>query len=283
VATETGGDEPGLYPASPETNALTDSPTGSPAEIERITLLKVPLDIVPQEQLPDLIIDLLRTRGGGNIVLLSIWDLLRARRNGEYRDYVLNAALVIPISKSLIRGARFLTGKTPIRYMPFDFVVSILTILEQREFSAYLLGGSAKVLRKTEKNIRQTFPQLRIVGRYPGAIKRQGEATLIQAIHKASPSLLLTARGVRGRERWIARNYKNLSPGLRLWCSDLFEIFAERRKRPSRAVFDRGLEWLGYCLKKPWRLLRVFPWCRYNLLLLFYRLFVNNKQPINNP
>jgi N-acetylglucosaminyldiphosphoundecaprenol N-acetyl-beta-D-mannosaminyltransferase len=247
------------------------------ATVERINLLKVPLDIVPQEQLPDLIIDLLRTRGGGNIVLLSLWDLLKARRNGEYRDYVLGASLVIPISKSLITGARFLTGKTPIRYMPFDFVVSVLTILEKREFSAYLLGGAARILRKTEKNIRQTFPQLRVVGRYPGTVKRQGEATLLQAIRKAGPSLLLVARGIRGGERWIARNYHGLSPGLRLWCSDLFEIFADRRKRPSRAVFDRGLEWVGYCFRKPWLFLRVFPWLFYQSLLVVYRLFVREK------
>jgi N-acetylglucosaminyldiphosphoundecaprenol N-acetyl-beta-D-mannosaminyltransferase len=252
--------------------------TASPLVVERITLLKVPLDIVPQEQLPDLVVDLLRTRGGGNIVLLSLWDLLRARRNGEYRDYVLGASLVIPISKSLVSGARFLTGKTPIRYMPFDFTVSVLTILEKREFSAYLLGGAPRILRKTEKNIRQTFPQLRLVGRYPGTIKRQGEATLLQAIHKAAPSLLLVAKGVRGKERWIARNYRNLSPGLRLWCSDLFEIFAERRRRPSRAVFDSGLEWLGYGFRKPWLFLRVFPWFYYKLLLMAYRLFVREKR-----
>ncbi|MDR1909844.1 MAG: WecB/TagA/CpsF family glycosyltransferase [Spirochaetaceae bacterium] len=244
---------------------------------ERISLLKVPLDIVPQEQLPDLILELLRSRSGGNIVLLSLWDLLKARRSGEYRDYVLGASLVIPITKSLVSGAKFLTGKTPIRYMPFDFVVSLLTVLEKREFSVYLLGGSAQVLRKTEKNVRQTFPQLRIVGRRRGGIKRQEEAALVQAIHKAAPSLLLVGRGFRGEERWIARNYRNFSPGLRLWCSDLFDVFAERRKRPSRAVFDRGFEWLAYYGRKPWLFLRVFPWFYYKILLLAYRLFVRTQ------
>jgi N-acetylglucosaminyldiphosphoundecaprenol N-acetyl-beta-D-mannosaminyltransferase len=221
--------------------------------------------------------DYLKSGQGKNIVLLSLWDLLRARRNGEYRSFVLKAALVIPISKSLIRGARFLTGKTPVRYMPFDFVIRLLTILEAREYSLYLLGGKPRILGKSEKNIRQTFPQLRVVGRYTGSFKRNEELTLLQAIRKASPSLLLVGKGVHGGERWIARNNAMLNSGLRLWCSDLFAVFAERKKRPSQAVFDRGLEGIGYCFQNPLRFFRIFPYFYYKLLLVVYRLFKRSK------
>jgi N-acetylglucosaminyldiphosphoundecaprenol N-acetyl-beta-D-mannosaminyltransferase len=244
-----------------------------PGRIQRINLLKVPLDIVPQEQLADTIYGRLTDGGGENIVLLSLWDLLRARRTGEYRSFVLGASLVIPISKSLVGGAHFLTGKTPVRYMPFDFVINLLTILEKRRFSLYLLGGKQRILKKTEKNLRQTFPDLRIVGRYVGSFKRQEEATILQAIRKAAPSLLLVGKGVHGKERWIARNNAFLGPGLRLWCSDLFDVFAERKKRPSHSVFDRGFEWIGYCFQRPLRFFRIFPYIYYKLLLVIYRLF----------
>ena len=251
--------------------------------IERITVLQVPLDIVPREVLPYMILDLLKNKGGGNIVLLSLWDLLRARRNKEYRNYILGAALVIPISKSLVGGARFLTGKIPVRYMPFDFVVGLLTFLEEREYSLYLLGAKRRVLRKAERNLRQTFPRLGIVGRYPGSFRRQEEAPLLIAIRKAAPSLLLVGTGVRGEERWIARNYLKLNPGLRLWCSDLFDVFALRRSRPSPAVFNRGLEWIGYCFQKPFHSFRIFPYIYYKFLLLSYRLRGKNKplQPVS--
>jgi N-acetylglucosaminyldiphosphoundecaprenol N-acetyl-beta-D-mannosaminyltransferase len=218
--------------------------------------------------------ELVKTGGPGNIVLLSLWDLLRARMNGEYRSYVQGAALVIPISKSLIGGARFLTGRTPVRYMPFDFVIHLLDILERREYSFYLLGGKKSILRKAEKNIRQTFPKLRIVGRYTGRFERQNEATILEAIRKAAPSLLLVGKGVRGREKWLARRNAQLSQGLRLWCSDLFDVFAERRKRPSPGVFKRGWEWIGFCFRNPLRIFRIFPYFYYKLLLLFYRIFV---------
>ncbi|MFP3042023.1 WecB/TagA/CpsF family glycosyltransferase [Treponema primitia] len=251
------------------------------APIERINVLKVPLDIVSQEALTEKVYELLAPEKDGrikgqNIVLLSLWDLLRARGANEYRDFVQKAALILPISKSLIGGSRFLTGKTPVRYMPFDFIISLLTILENRELSVYLLGAKSRILKKTEKNIRQTFPKLRVVGRFVGNFKRQDENTILEAIRKASPSLLLIGKGVHGGERWIARNTGLLNPGLRLWCSDIFDVFSERKRRPSRAVFDRGFEWFGYCFQRPLRFFRIFPYFYYKILLLIYRVFKKN-------
>ena len=228
---------------------------------ERVTLLKIPIDIVAPDKLGSVAHEFLASGKEHNIVLLSLWDLLRARRNAEYRAYVMNAALIIPISKSLVGGIRFLSGKKAARYMPFDFVIS-------------LLGGKKRTLIKTEKNIRQTFPRLRVVGRFPGSFKRQEEPVIIEAIRKASPSLLLTGKGVRGGEFWIARNSRRLGGAMRLWCSDLFDVFAERKKHPSRIIFDHGLEWIGCCFEHPFKLLRIFPYLYYKLLLLIYKLFV---------
>ncbi|MDR1248745.1 MAG: WecB/TagA/CpsF family glycosyltransferase [Treponema sp.] len=251
---------------------------GNAVTVERINILKVPLDIVPPETLTEQVYAMLVPEENGqikgkNLILLSLWDLLRARGNNEYRDFVQKASMIIPISKSLIGGARFLTGKIPARYMPFDFVVTLLTILENRELSVYLLGSKARALKKTEKKIHQTFPKLRIVGRFKGNFRRQDEGVIMEAIRKASPSLLLVGQGVHGGEQWIARNTGSLNPGLRLWCSDIFDVFAARKKRPSRATFDRGLEWFGYCWQNPLHFFRIFPYFYYKLLLLIYRVF----------
>jgi N-acetylglucosaminyldiphosphoundecaprenol N-acetyl-beta-D-mannosaminyltransferase len=245
-------------------------------------LLKVPLDIVPPEELPNLIDRLLpppesagdaEQSRGRDIVLLSLWDLLRARRNGEYRNYVFNAALVLPISKSLVSGARFLTGKKVVRYMPFNFVIGLLSLLEKKEYPLYLLGATSRVLKKAEKNIHSTFPRLRIVGRREASMRKHEEPAVIEAIRKASPSLLLAGKGIRGGELWIARNSGRLNSGFRLWCSDLFAVFAEKKRRPSDAVFDKGLESIGFCLRNPLKFLRIFPYFRYKLLLLVYKIF----------
>ena len=246
---------------------------GNETAIERNNLLRVPIDIVAPEQLEETVYSLLKDGQGHNIVLLSVWDLLRAKNHYEYRPFVQRAAMIIPISKSIVKSARFLKKIKVYRYMPFDFVINLLSILEKRELSIYLLGGKMRSLKRAEKNIRQTFPQLRIVGRFVGNFKHQEEATILQAIRKAAPSLLLVGKGVKGGERWIARNDMQLNNGLRLWCSDLFDVFAERKRHPSRKVFDRGFEWIGYCFQKPWRIFRIVLFYYYKVLVFLYKLF----------
>jgi len=247
---------------------------------ERVHFLKVPIDIVEPGQLGQVAFQLLAEGKEQNIILLSLWDLLRARRNAEYQNYVKNAALVIPISKSIVSGVRFLLKKQVVRYMPFDFVINLLTMLENYEFSTYFLGSKKHILTKAEKNIRETFSALRIVGRYSASFSRKDEPTIIEAIRKASPSLLLVSKGVRGGECWITRNNERLGKGLRLWCSDLFDVFAERKRHPSQTSFELGFEWIGYYLQNPFKLLRIFPFMYYNIVLLLYKLTaaIKNKK-----
>ena len=246
----------------------------------RIKFLKVPLDIVSPEELPAVISGLLpkwkSTKPfdkSQNIILLSVWDLLKARSNKEYRQYVLDADLVLPISKSLVTGVNFLLKKKVYRYMPFNFAVTLLGILEKNEFPVFLLGSRSSILKKAEKNLRTTFPRLKIVGRYEGYMRKQEEGAVIEAVRKSSPSLLLAGIGIRGRELWIGRNSERLNTGLRLWCSDLFDVFAKKKYRPSDAIFEKGLESIGYCIRSPLKFFRVFCYLRFKILVLFYRLF----------
>jgi bacterial polymer biosynthesis proteins, WecB/TagA/CpsF family len=239
--------------------------------LNRISILGVGVDILPPEGIEGLI-DRFADGKNHQIVLLSLWDLMRARRSGEFRTMIEGASLVLPISHSIVTGARFLHKAEPVRYMPFDFVVKLLGALEQRGKSVYLLGGSRTSIQKAERNVKSTFPGLRVVGRYSGRYPKQIEGAIIEAVKKATPTLLLVGQGVPGRERWIPRNLARFNSGLYLWCSDLFEVFAERRSKPSRRLFKRGLEWLPACLLRPWKWYRGFVYLWYCILLLVARL-----------
>ncbi len=240
--------------------------------LNRITVLGVPIDILPEDKIEETVAAL---NDGQNhqIILLSLWDLMRARHNVEYRTMIQGASLVLPISLSIVRGAHFLKKLEPVRYMPFEFVVKVLSALELKGKSVYLLGASRSKLQKAERNVKNTFPELRVVGRYAGRYPKTAEPALIEAISKATPTLLLVGSGVPGRERWIPRNLFHFNSGLYLWCSDLFDVFAdEGRSRPSKELFRRGLEWVPYTVKHPWKIYRFFIFIWYEILILASRI-----------
>ena len=197
---------------------------------------------------------------------------MRARRSGNSARMIAGASLVLPVSLSIVKGARFLRRADPIRYMPFDFVVKLLAALEKRGKSVYLLGSTKTSIQKAEGNIKSTFPGLRVVGRHAGRYPKQMELPIVEAVKKATPSLLLVGRGIPGREKWIPRNLARFNSGIYLWCSDLFEVFAERRSKPSKSLFRKGLEWVPFILRMPWKAYRLFIYLWYNVLLLVARI-----------
>jgi N-acetylglucosaminyldiphosphoundecaprenol N-acetyl-beta-D-mannosaminyltransferase len=243
------------------------------ALVTRTRFLGMPLDIVQKQDLPVVIGNLLGRGGAKHIVLLSVWDLLRTRTNAEYRSYVRQADLVIPISKCLISGSRFLTGAEPVRYMPFDFIIALLSTLEVREYSLYLLGGRKKTLDKAERNVKETFPNLEIVGRCAGGFKKNYEPALLESIRKASPALFMVGKGVRGEELWIPRKCGSLWQGIRFWCSDIYSVFANEKRHPSDFAFKHGVEWAGYCVRNPLYIFRFFPYVYYKILVVIWKLF----------
>jgi len=244
-----------------------DSRTG----MSRVSILGVPVDVLPEDQFERLV-DSLEDGTNHQIILLSVWDLMRARKRIEFRTMVAGASLVIPISLSIVKAARFLKRTEPLRYQPFTFVVKLLGELERRGKSAYLLGGSVAVVRRAESNLKSTYPGLRIVGRHAGYYPKTQEGAIVEAVRKASPTLLLAGRGIPGGERWIPRNLPGFSSGIYLWCSDLFSVFAHTRRRPSEALFASGLEWIPYALRRPWKVWRLFVFAAFKTLVLIERI-----------
>lgn len=241
--------------------------------VERIQFLKVPIDILQPEDLEATLLELANKGIPQQIILLSLWDLLKARRKGEFRSMVTKAALVLPVSKSIIRGVRFLRKKTPVRYNPFSFIISILSVLDEYRRSVYFFGARQRSLLQAERNVHSTFPRTSIVGRFTGYYHKSMEKKIMTAIVKAHPTLTIIGDGVPGGQKWIHRNRGKLHNGIFLWNRDVIDIFSERKRRVSDATFEKGFEYLPEIVKNPLRIFRIFQYLWYNILLVVYRLF----------
>lgn len=244
--------------------------------VQRIKLLGVPVDILPPQDMETEILELLAKPGTKQIVFMSVWDLLKARRKNDYAQCVREADLVLPVSKSILRGARFLKKDVPVRYNQFTAVISILSVLENHYKSLYLLGGRKKALMAAERNVRSTFPGLQIVGRYVGYYPKAVENDIVQAIFKASPSLALVSDGIREKDCWSYTRRNRFSSSIFLYYRDGIGIFSERIKRVKEKTFERGLEIWSEILHNPLKLFLIFPYIYYIVCLLWYKLFKRN-------
>jgi N-acetylglucosaminyldiphosphoundecaprenol N-acetyl-beta-D-mannosaminyltransferase len=235
--------------------------------------MRVPVDALPEDRLPEVVDTLVDRDSVSHMVLIRWWDFMRGRRDREFRACLKAADCVVPVSRSLVGAARLLRGVRPDRYMPFSFVIRVLGALETRSRSVYLLGGTPDALRTVEQNLRETFPGLRVVGRYTGYYPRRIEDDIITAIRKAHPDFVLLGPGTPGGERWVARHRDALGHGVFLYSSEVFDVFSDRRQRVSDASFRRGTDFVPGLFRRPWRALRFLVYLWFLLLLLLCRLF----------
>lgn len=245
----------------------------------RIELLGVPVDVCRPENLEEEIMKILEKPGAKQIVFLSVWDLLKARnKKKDFGDCLRNADLILPISKSILKGARFLRLDVPVRYNPFNAVIQILNTLDHHYKTLYMLGARKKTLQKAEHNVHDTFRNLRIVGRYVGYFPKNAEENVVQAIFKASPSLVIVSDGIKEKNLWAYHRRDKFSSSIFLYYKDCLGIFAGRIRRVSEKTFDAGKEIWNEIGHSPLRIFLIFPYMRYKILLLFYKLFRRGKK-----
>jgi N-acetylglucosaminyldiphosphoundecaprenol N-acetyl-beta-D-mannosaminyltransferase len=241
-------------------------------QLQRINLLKVPIDIVPEDQIAVVAQRFAEGEGHKAIVFLTYAKFMKARRDPEFLAQLHKAALVIPVSKSLEHGCRFLKMPELVRHYPFDFAIRFLGALEEKRRTLYLLGDNHQAVQTIAANIRTSFPGLNLVGRHTGHYGREKEDPILLAIQKASPTVLLVGPGIPGKEKWPFRQGADLPVKVSLYSEETFRIMAGRKRRPPRASFRKGTYELHRVLTNPLRLGKVFSYLWYGLLLLVQRL-----------
>jgi N-acetylglucosaminyldiphosphoundecaprenol N-acetyl-beta-D-mannosaminyltransferase len=240
--------------------------------VKRIKVLDIPVDILPPEHFEDTVRELLQLEKQNQIILLTFRNLLKARWNREFRSCVQNAALIIPVSKRIVRGARFLKQSEPWLYRPFPFLIRLLGALEAQNGTVYLLGGNQSTVRKSEVTLKASFPSLRFVGRFAANYSHDYEKNIILAIKKASPSLLLASSRVKGKNLWIYRNRKQFNNGIFVWNKQCFSIFSGKKQKPSEHAGARVANEIMKTVIRPWRILYIFLYFWYLFLLVIFRI-----------
>ena len=249
--------------------------------MERIEVLGVPVDIVKIEELEGEVLKILEKKGTKQIVFLTVWDLIKAsmKKKSEFRDCLNAADLVLPISKGILFGAKFLKKQIPVRYNPFSTTISILSTLENYQKSLFLFGGRKKALMTAEKNVHSTFVGLQIVGRYVGYYPKSVENDIVTGLYKSSPSLVLLGDGIKEKNLWSYHRKENFKDSIFLYYKNIIGIFSERVHRSSEKTFEKGREIWDEILRNPLKIFLIFPYIFYIIKLVCTRLFKKKSNP----
>ena len=237
----------------------------------RVSILGIPLDLLKPEDVAIAATSMIESDSPCHIMMVEWWDIFRSWWRKNYRLALQRAALVIPVSRALVRGANFLYHQKFTAHEPFEFVIRLLSQLEKINAPIGLLGLRSHLIQTIEQRITETYPNIRVVLRYSGYFSRNMEHNLITAMKKSAPLCVLAGDGIPHKDLWFASNKKNLPHAILLWSAQVMNIFAGLKSRPRKKLYI--FRTCGRLLRNPLRIFRFPFFIFYSLYLFFYKIF----------
>ncbi len=244
--------------------------------MEKYRLLGVNVNSVSPEEAYKYILELSQLDKASHVVFLDTYLLMKAQFNRELYNYINTASLVIPISSGIKIGLKFLNRKIEKVYNYFNFIINLLINFTEKKEFIYILGGDKIIIEKAERNIRDSFPGIRLVGRFHIDYKKEFEKDLITAIQKASPALVLVSKKSPNQEKWIYKKKHNFKKGVFLGVKDFIEIVGGKKKSPTDVIVNSGFFGFINFIKNPFKVFRLFYYILYVFLLLLNKISRKN-------
>jgi exopolysaccharide biosynthesis WecB/TagA/CpsF family protein len=239
-----------------------DGAADGPWSVPIATIGGLPIAAIDRTKSAQLMIDVALARRGTRQppVIISSANgqvVSMCARQPHIRDLFLNTDLIHADGMPLVFVSR-LFGKTrlPERVCTTDLFHDVAGLALQRGARFFFLGATKSAVDAATQRVRALYPDLDIVGRSCGYLRREGdEERIIDTINNARPDVLWLGLGVPNEQSFAVRNRGRLTGvGLIKTSGGLFDFLSGKKARAPAWMQNAGLEWAYRMYLEPRRL-----------------------------
>lgn len=138
---------------------------------------------------------------------------------------------------------------------------------EYRVKSFYMIGSTQDTIETTVARLRESFPQIRIVGYRNGYLSSpQERETLIDHVAALKPDYVFVAMG-SPKQELLMNDMQARHSAVYMGLGGSFDVYTGKVERAPQWWCDHGLEWAYRLLKQPSRLKRQLRLVRFLFML----------------
>ena len=142
-------------------------------EKNRVKILGVPVDMVDRGQAMQIFEESFPQSGVTMVVTPNSEIVQRASKEGELRELISSADLIIPDGVGLVYASKIIGCPLSERVTGIDFLESIIAYLEKNGKSIYFFGSKPGVAEAAAENIKKKYPTLIVAGTHDGTSSRR--------------------------------------------------------------------------------------------------------------
>jgi N-acetylglucosaminyldiphosphoundecaprenol N-acetyl-beta-D-mannosaminyltransferase len=235
-------------------------------KIERIKIVGVDISVVNFDSAQKYLFDNFDSARGKYICAANVHTTVTAHEDKDYRKVQNSSFMTLPDGKPLsVVGKK--RGKSSMgRVTGPDFLEEVLRRTENTEMKHYFYGTTQENLDKFISVVKESYPNLKIVGVEPSVFRplsEQEEDELLERINKSEADFVWIALGAP-RQEIFCNKLSGESNALWVAVGGALNVISGVIPRAPQWMQDHGLEWFYRFMKEPKR--------------LFKRYFVTNSK-----
>ena len=196
-------------------------------------------------------------------------------------DTFKNADLLLPDGIGVVFAARILYGVALERVPGSEFIFDICKIAAKGSYKVFIYGATEDVNKRAVEELKNRYPDLKIVGRVNGYVKASEMLELVNRINMSKAEILFLALGSPRQEKWYA-TYKNQLHHVRVvqGVGGTLDTIAGTVKRAPEIWCNWQLEWLYRLMMEPKRIKRqkVLPLFAVMVLIVKIKMMVRGRK-----
>lgn len=225
--------------------------------MSKITFFDVNIDSLNMKDSVDLISKRLTEKKFTQHVVVNVAKLVNMRKDTELAQSVTGCDIINIDGMGVVWGARFLGHKIPERVTGIDLFHNLNAMAESQQFPVFYLGAKQEVVEETARRMKETHPNLKIVGVHHGYFWDDEEA-VVNKIRESGAKLLFVAITSPKKENFINKWQDKLGVNFVMGVGGTFDVVAGKVNRAPTWMQNAGLEWLYRVIQEPRRM-----WKRY--------------------
>ncbi len=178
--------------------------------------------------------------------------------NATLKKGLIDASCHIPDGALVVQKCKYINK----RLTGVDLMAKICENSHKINGKIFLYGAREEILKKAEINLKEKYPQLKIVGRINGYVSSE-EA--IAAINKSKANIVFVAMGSPKQELWIIENQDKIKANILMGVGGSFDIYSGTKKRAPKIFLKLNIEWLYRVITEPKRFKDTFIYLKYFL------------------
>jgi len=224
---------------------------------EKVNILGSNISVENRQEVIDAMRSLVVRSEKTYICVSNVHTVVMGKQDSSYQAITNGAGLATADGMPLVWVSKFLGRAIHDRASGPDIMTDFFQQDVKGEYKHFLFGSTVEVLKNLETEIRNRWPQTKIVGVFsppfaPPSAELDGAHA--QIINESGAQIVWVGLGAPKQEQWMARLRGQLNANVLIGVGAAFDFISGNKPRAPIWMQKCGLEWLHRLCSEPRRL-----------------------------